>query len=143
MSFIRKPSIDELQALLPEVLVHSGVSKVVLDDTNTALDADFIVSKVNMQPHGILHGGVSCMIAETLGSIGANLVIEESKVAVGQCLNASHLRPAPLGKALHARTWPLHIGKKSQVWMTDITDDEKRLIAHISLTIAVLDKAVS
>ncbi len=141
MSFVQKPSKDQLQALLPEVLLNSGVSAVALDDAQTAVEADFTVSKANIQPHGILHGGVSCMIAETLGSIGANLLLDgDSKVAVGQSLNASHLRPAAIGERLHARTWPLYLGRKSHVWMTHLTDSKDRLIAQISLTVAVIDK---
>jgi 1,4-dihydroxy-2-naphthoyl-CoA hydrolase len=141
MPFVQKPSKDQLQALLPDVLVSSGVAKVSLDDAETAVEADFVVSKANTQPHGILHGGVSCMVAETLGSIGANLVLDDSKkVAVGQSLHASHIRPAVMGESLHAKTWPLHLGRKSQVWMTHITDSKDRLIAHVSLTVAVIDK---
>lgn len=141
MPFVQKPSKEQLQALLPDVLVSSGVVNVSLDDSQTAVEADFLVSKANIQPRGILHGGVSCMVAETLGSIGANLVLEDSKqVAVGQSLHASHIRPAAMGESLHAKTTPLHLGRKSHVWMTHITDSKDRLIAQVSLTIAIVDK---
>ena len=104
----------------------------------TEIGDNFIKGKMPVddrttQPYGILNGGSSCLLAETLGSIAANLcILEEGRVAVGQTLNAHHLRPATSG-FVWGTARPKHIGKKSQVWEIDIVDDAGKPICLITL----------
>jgi len=136
--FLKKASIEQIAAWIPPILRLAGIEAIKIDHDSGSLSADFTVSDNNVQPHGILHGGVSVLIAETLGSIGGNLCLEQAKVAVGQTLSASHIRPAAKGEKLRAVCSAVHIGKKSHVWNTDLTDQKGRLICRVALTLAVI-----
>jgi len=90
------------------------------------------------QPFGILHGGASVVLAETLGSIGANLVVDTDKFyCVGQEINANHLRPVPEGEVTGIAK-PVHIGRSSQVWEIRISDARGKLNCISRITMAVV-----
>lgn len=94
------------------------------------------------QPLGLLHGGASVTLAETVASFGGwYLVHEEGKVVVGQEINANHLRPVRSG-LVTAKGEALHIGKTSQVWEIKITDENKKLICVSRCTLAVIENRV-
>jgi uncharacterized protein (TIGR00369 family) len=104
--------------------------------------ADFIratmpVDDRTRQPFGLLHGGASVALAETLGSTGANLCIDESLVCLGQEINANHVRSARTG-TVTGTARPLHIGSRSQVWGIDIIDESGALVCISRLTMAVI-----
>ena len=90
------------------------------------------------QPSGILHGGASVALAESVGSVGANLCVDmKTQICVGQEINANHLRP--LGSGLvTAPARPYHIGSRSQVWHIEIADEQGKLVCVSRLTMAVL-----
>ena len=90
------------------------------------------------QPFGLVHGGANVVLAETLGSIGANLLVDNSKFyCVGQEVNANHLRGVRTGKVTGtARLW--HLGRSSQVWNIELRDDEGKLSCISRLTMAVV-----
>lgn len=91
------------------------------------------------QTLGMLHGGASVVLAESLGSIGANMVIDAPKfLAFGLDINANHVRPATSG-FVYGIAKPIHIGSKSQVWSIDITDEKGRLVCISRLTMAVVE----
>ena len=93
------------------------------------------------QPQGILHGGASVVLAETLGSIAANLVVDRSKYrCVGQEVNANHVRAVPDGWVVGTAR-PLHLGRRSHVWDIRILDEQQRLVCISRLTMAVLDRS--
>ena len=95
------------------------------------------------QPMGILHGGASVVLAETLGSVAANYVIDYSKrYCVGQEINANHIRPVKDG-LVTGTARPLHLGSRSQVWNIELRDAGDRLTCVSRLTIAVVDRAPS
>ena len=95
-----------------------------------------------VQPHGILHGGASVLLAETLGSVAANFCLrEENRVAVGLEINANHLRPVRSGWVF-GETRPLHLGRTTQVWEIRIADERDRLVCISRLTIAVVGSGV-
>lgn len=89
------------------------------------------------QPMGILHGGASVLLAETVGSVAANLCLPEGQAAVGLDINANHVRSAREGWVT-ARCTPVHLGRSTQVWSIDITDGQGRLVCQSRLTMAVL-----
>jgi len=91
------------------------------------------------QPYGLLHGGASVTLAETLGSVGANCVVDDSRFfCVGQEINANHLRGVRSGRVTGTAR-PIHVGGRSQVWEIRIEDDKGRLACISRLTLAVVE----
>jgi 1,4-dihydroxy-2-naphthoyl-CoA hydrolase len=92
------------------------------------------------QPFGVLHGGASVVLAETLGSLGANLAVDvNTHYCVGLEVNANHVRPVREGYVFGKATL-VHAGKTTQVWDIRITDDAEKLVCISRLTVAVLKK---
>jgi 1,4-dihydroxy-2-naphthoyl-CoA hydrolase len=88
---------------------------------------------------GILHGGASVVLAETLGSFGANNVIDiENFACVGQEINANHLRPVPVGESVTATARPFHIGARSHVWGIEIVNQSGKLVCVSRITLALI-----
>ncbi len=130
------------------------VSVKVLTDAhiNTAVDHlgieflevgdDFIrarapVDKRTQQPYGLLHGGVSVVLAETLGSCGAIYACAEGHRAVGLDINANHLKGAKSGWVTGI-TYPVHIGRTTQVWQIDMSNDAGEMTCVSRITLAIL-----
>ena len=92
------------------------------------------------QPYGLLHGGASVALAETLGSIGSALVVDQSKFnCVGLEINANHLRSVRDGFVTGIAR-PIHIGAATHVWDIRITDQRDKLVCISRLTVAVIKK---
>jgi 1,4-dihydroxy-2-naphthoyl-CoA hydrolase len=92
------------------------------------------------QPYGLLHGGASCALAETAGSVGSHLIINpEEFLCVGLEINANHLRSASGGRVMGIAK-PLHIGNTTHVWDIRITNDQQQLICVSRLTVAILKR---
>jgi 1,4-dihydroxy-2-naphthoyl-CoA hydrolase len=92
------------------------------------------------QPFGLLHGGASCVLAESLGSIASNLVVDPKKyAAVGQSINANHIRSARSGLVTGVCE-AVHIGRKSHVWEIKIWDEDQKLVCVSRLTMAIIAK---
>jgi len=105
-----------------------------------SLEATMPVDNRTMQPDRILHGGASVALAETLGSVGGSMCVDRERFQiVGQEINANHLRPAT-GGHVTGRAKPIHLGRRSQVWNIEITDERKRLICVSRLTIAIIQR---
>lgn len=103
---------------------------------------DFIRARVPVdartrQPYGILHGGVSVVLAETLGSCGAAFAAPEGHRAVGLDINANHLRATTTGW-VSGTARPVHVGRTTQVWQIDLQDEQGRLTCVSRITMAVL-----
>ena len=104
------------------------------------LKATMPVDHRTKQPFGILHGGASVVLAETLGSVGAALVVDLNEyVCVGQEINANHLRSVREG-LVTGITKPIHLGSNSHVWEIKIYDQSEKLICISRITVAVLKK---
>lgn len=98
------------------------------------------VNEKTRQPYGILHGGASCALAETVGSIASALVIDMDKqICVGLEINANHVRSAKDGIVI-GHCAPLHLGKSTHVWDIKIYDETEKLICVSRLTVAILPK---
>lgn len=98
------------------------------------------VDERTKQPYGLLHGGASCALAETVGSVGSHLVVDSSKfITVGLEINANHIRSARSGFVMATGT-PIHLGKTTHVWDIKIHDEEEKLVCICRLTVAVLNK---
>jgi len=107
--------------------------------------SDYLMAKMPVtdrtrQPYGILHGGASCVLAETVGSIASACVINPSEYfCVGQEISASHLRPVSKGY-IFAKAQAVHIGRTSHVWDIRITNEEGKAVCISRLTVAVRSK---
>ncbi len=98
------------------------------------------VDKRTCQPLGILHGGSSVLLAETLGSIAANFSVNREKAyCVGMEINANHLRSVRAGIVTGVAK-PVHMGRSTQVWEIKIVDQKERLICISRLTMAIVQK---
>ncbi|SDY87025.1 uncharacterized domain 1-containing protein [Lysobacter sp. yr284] len=91
------------------------------------------------QPYGLLHGGASALLAETLGSSAANLCCAKGKVCVGIEINANHVRGVRSGTVVGTAR-PIHVGASTQVWDIRIEDEAGRLVCVSRLTLAVVPK---
>ena len=111
----------------------------------TDIDNDFICGKMpvderTIQPFGLLHGGASAALAETLGSVaGGIMVYPNDETVVGIEINANHLKSARDGW-VYGKATPIRIGKKIQVWNIEISNDSGDLICVSRLTLAVIPK---
>lgn len=109
----------------------------------TELGKDFLKAKMpvdhrTIQPYGLLHGGASCALAETIGSVASAMVIDHSKFyCVGLEINANHIRGAREGFVTGIAT-PLHLGGKTHVWDIKIYDEKEKLVCVSRLTVAIL-----
>ncbi|MCD2425314.1 hotdog fold thioesterase [Niabella pedocola] len=111
----------------------------VTDDTLTATMP--VTPKVH-QPYGILHGGASVALAETVGSYASSLVVDTAQfMVVGMEVNANHLKPVASGM-VRAVCSPLHLGTKTHVWDIRIYNDADQLTCVSRLTVAVIEKRV-
>jgi 1,4-dihydroxy-2-naphthoyl-CoA hydrolase len=96
------------------------------------------VTDKTRQPYGFLHGGASCVLAETVGSVASALVIDRTEYyCVGLEINANHLRSVSEG-TVTAVAKPLHLGKTTHVWDIKIYDDKEKLFCVSRLTVAIL-----
>ncbi len=109
------------------------------------IGADFLkmsmpVDERTKQPYGLLHGGASCALAETVGSVASALVIDTSKqICVGLEINANHLRAVRNGLVIATAT-RLHLGSSTHVWDIKIHDEREKLVCVSRLTVAILAK---
>lgn len=139
MIWHKKPELQELNDRGKDTAVdHLGIVVIRVDDD--ALVATMPVDHRSRQPHGLLHGGASVLLAESLGSLAANYVVDSDKAyCVGMEINANHLKAVKSG-LVTAVARPIHLGKKSQVWQIKIHNEQQQLICISRLTIAVIEK---
>ena len=117
----------------------------LLGITYTEIGDNFLKAKMPVdentkQPAGILHGGASVVLAESIGSIASNLIVDpEQFMGVGLEINANHLRPVSSG-FVTAVCSPIHIGNKTHVWDIKIYNDEGKMTCISRLTVAIIPK---
>lgn len=117
---------------------HLGIEFIEIGEDS--ITARMPVDERTIQPYGILHGGASVALAETLGSVASQLSIDtHHKMAVGMEINANHLRPVSIGW-VYGVVKPIHLGKTTQVWEIRITNEADKLVCISRITLAVLDK---
>ncbi len=110
----------------------------------TELGGDFIIARMPVdsrthQPFGILHGGASVVLAETIGSVASMLCLEnpEQQKAVGLEINANHLRAVKTGW-VYGKVTPIHVGTKTHVWDIKISNEENKLVCICRLTTMII-----
>ena len=137
--FNKEVTLEQLSKRGQNTLVsHIGIelTKIGAD----TLEGTMPVDERTFQPAKLLHGGASCVLAETLGSIAANMCIDTSeKMAVGQHIEATHLRSATKG-LVRGVAKAIYIGKSSQTWRIEIFNDENKLICDSKIIMAIINK---
>ena len=129
-------SVDILNAINEDTVVRRlGIEFLEVGDD--FLRARVPVNAHTRQPYGLLHGGVSVVLAETLGSCGAVYACPEGWRAVGLDINANHIRGATSGWVTGTAR-PVHIGRSTQVWQIDMHNDAGELTCVSRITMAVL-----
>ena len=109
----------------------------IIDIGDDFLSARMPVNEKTTQPYGILHGGASCVLAETLGSIAGSFCVDvNTQIVVGLEINANHLRSAKDGYVTGTAR-PIHIGRTTHVWDIKITNEKGDLVCVSRLTLAV------
>ncbi len=135
------PEYVQLDAL-NEMSKGSMVEYVGIEFTDIGpdyLEAKMPVDHRTKQPLGLLHGGASVVLAETLGSVGATLLLDLGKqYAVGLEINTNHIKSAKEGKVT-GRATPIHIGKGTHVWSIESRNDNNELVAISRITMAILN----
>lgn len=114
-----------------------GIRRDVLEKDRVVLSMD-VTTRVH-QPFGVLHGGASAALAESAASIGANMNCADGFAALGVEINANHVRSITAG-ILTATAVPVHVGRTTQVWTTEIRDQDNRLICVSRCTLAVVQR---
>ncbi|NWN91930.1 hotdog fold thioesterase [Marinobacter adhaerens] len=132
----RKPDLENLAKASENTAVnHLGIEYTEIGD-------DYVTGRMpvderTVQPFGILHGGASVVLAETLGSMAANCCLKDpGTVAVGLEVNANHIRPATKGW-VYGTARPIHIGSATQVWEIRVENEEGKTTCISRLTMAV------
>ncbi len=133
-------TLDEILKFITHesIVKHTGIEFTEIGD-------DYVVARMPVDPrthqiHGILHGGATCVLAESVGSFASLMVVDlEKNYAVGSQIMANHIRPAASG-FVTAIAKPVHIGRTKHVWDIPVTRDDGKLIAKCELTCAVTPK---
>ena len=134
------PCLKKLNALNGNT-IHEALGIRFTDIGDDYIRATMPVDHRTHQPYGLLHGGASVVLAESLGSTGAGLCVDHERFyVVGQEINANHLRPVTGGEVTGTAR-PVHTGRRSHVWEVRLTDDRDRLICISRLTLAVLPRS--
>ena len=136
----KTPTLESLQASARNTMIeHVGIEFLEVGDD--FIRARMPVDRRTIQPAGILHGGGSVVLAETLGSVAANLCLKDPDLAgVGLDINANHVRSIQEGWVIGTAR-PQHLGRTTQVWEIRIEDERGRLVCVSRLTMAIINRS--
>ena len=137
--FRRQPSLADLNAM------SEGTAMRPLGIEFTEIGPDYLratmpVDERTRQPYGLLHGGASVRLADTLGSTAGGMCVDDGEGVVGIEINANHLRGVREGEVTGTAR-PLHVGRSTQVWEIRIEDPRGRLACISRLTLAVIARS--
>ena len=134
-----KPEIEDVNKMSHNTMLsHLGIEFTEMGDDY--IKATMPVDQRTHQPMGLLHGGASAALAETLGSFASHLVVDSTKFdCVGLEINANHIRPKTEGFVTGIAK-PIHLGSKTHIWEIKIVDEREKLVCISRLTMAILPK---
>ena len=137
--FPSKYTLDQLNIGSKWTIVeHLGIELIEIGENY--LRAIMPVDHRTTQPMGLLHGGASVVLAETLGSLAASLIVDQTvSYPVGLEINANHIKSVKSG-FVYGTTSPIHIGKQTQIWQTTIRNEADELVCSSKLTVAIIPK---
>lgn len=134
-------TLDALNQSSANTLVeHMAIRYTGFDDYS--LTASMPVTSAVMQPFGLLHGGASVTLMETVASCAANLCVSANHYCVGLEVNANHIAACRAGM-VNATATALHLGRTTQIWQVEVRDENTKLISVGRLTVAVRDYSAS
>jgi uncharacterized protein (TIGR00369 family) len=136
--WFHRPPIEEINQSSDTLVSHLGIEFTEIGDD--CITARMPVDRRTRQPYGLLHGGASVTLAETLGSVGAAYCVDPALYqVVGLEINANHVRAVREGWVTGTAR-PLHRGRTTQLWEINITDDAGKLVCVSRITMAVIEK---
>jgi len=137
--FKANPTPETLNKMFTNTMVeHLGIECILIGDD--FIEAKMPVDRRTHQPLGLLHGGASVALAETLGSVAATCCIDmATQYCVGLEINANHIKSVRSGFVFGIAK-PIHIGKKTHVWEIRITNEAKEIVCISRITMAIIDK---
>ena len=137
---VEKPLLPEWFGSVPGTGLPKALGIQMIELTETRVVATMPVDDRTRQPFGLLHGGASIALAETVASLGAAVFIDRERyTAVGQEINGNHLRPVFDG-VVRAVGVPVHVGRSTQVWSIEIRDEQERLVCISRCTMAIIER---
>jgi 1,4-dihydroxy-2-naphthoyl-CoA hydrolase len=139
MIWSRDYTVEELNGR-PKGHIGELIGIEFTEITEDSISARMPVNEKTHQPYGILHGGASVVLAESLGSVASNMIVDSNKyIGVGLEVNANHLRPVKSG-FVTGICKPIHIGGKTHVWDIRLYDDRGKMNCISRLTVAIIPK---
>jgi len=132
------PEVSERYRDAAKTGVHALLGVELVEATASRVELRLAVGPNVHQPFGLLHGGVSALLAESAASIGGAVASAEGYTVVGIELNANHVRSMREG-VLTAVATPVSVGRRIQVWTIELTDDDQRVICVSRCTLAVIE----
>ena len=137
--FDKELSVEKLKPLGAHTMgEHLGIEWTEVGENH--LKARMPVDHRTIQPYGLLHGGASCALAETIGSVASAMVVDHASFyCVGLEINANHLRGVTAGFVAGVAT-PLHLGNTTHVWEIKISDEREKLVCVSRLTVMILKR---
>ena len=137
--FDKNHKVSHLKKISENTMVdHLGIEFIEIGDNY--ISAKMPVDHRTHQPMGLLHGGASLALAETLGSVASTMLLDMDKFyCVGLEINANHIKSAKNGFVFGKAT-PIHVGRKTHVWDIKITNEKEDLICASRLTVAIIEK---
>lgn len=140
--WFKKYELKDIQGMSKGTILEA-LGIVITEITDNSVEGKMPVDNRTKQPAGILHGGASVVLAESLGSIASGLVVDTHRYyCVGLDVNANHVRPVDKGY-VYGSAAPIHIGKKTHVWSIEIKNEKNKLVCISRLTMAVVEKQAS
>jgi len=132
-------TLDMLNAMCRNTMMeHLGIEVTRIEESS--LQARMPVDHRTHQPYGLLHGGASVVLAETLGSMASHCTLSDAnKYCVGLEINANHIRSVRSGY-VYGVAQPIHLGNRTQVWEIRVSNDQQELVCISRITMAIVDK---
>jgi 1,4-dihydroxy-2-naphthoyl-CoA hydrolase len=121
-----------------ENTMASYLGMEVIEIGESHLTMKMPVDHRTIQPMGLLNGGASMALAETVGSMAANLTLDGTKVCVGLEINGNHLKGVKKG-FVYGKATPIHTGRQTHVWQVNISDDDGNLVCTCRITVLIID----
>lgn len=135
----KKSMLEEVNRRMGDSLI-SHLGMVVTDITPTEVKATMPVDDRTCQPFGVLHGGASLALAETMAGVGSLMLVQEDEWAVGMEVTGNHVSSVPKGIVLHAVATLMHKGRTTHLWNTDIFTPENRLVSTVRVLNSIIKK---
>ena len=137
--WFKKPDADYINKKLNIDTIDQHLGIIISEVGDDFIKGTMPADSRTCQPFGIVHGGASVVLAESLGSIAGCHVVDHNQYrCVGQDVSATHLRPVSAG-LVSGIAKPVHLGKRSQVWQIKLSDDSDRLTCMVRLILAIIE----